>query len=67
VGLPNLQLHQCIIGASSESIKNEPSAEQRKRIANFEKAEKLKRRADKDKRSAVKSGRKDGKGGGAWD
>jgi len=61
------KLHRCIVAASSESVKNEPSAEQRKRVANFEKAEKLRRRVYKDRRSIVKSGRKDSKGGGAWD
>jgi len=59
------KLHECIVGASSKQIHNEPSEEQQKRVMGLEKAEKARRRAEKDKRSAVKSGRKSNRG--AWD
>ena len=60
------QLHQCILSASSVAIKNEPSAEQVKRVQNLQRAEKARRRVEKDRRSQVKKSRK-GSGGGAWD
>jgi len=51
------KLHQLILTASSASVKKEPSEEQKKRIANLERGEQIRRRREKSKRSAVKKGR----------
>jgi len=61
------KLHQCVLSASSVAIKNEPSAEQVKRVQDLQRAEKARRRVGKDRRSQVKKSRKGGSGGGAWD
>ncbi|KAL6298637.1 RF-1 domain-containing protein [Sparassis latifolia] len=57
------KLHALIMSASSASLVNEASEEQKARVRGFERAEKARRRADKDRRSAVKRGR----ASGAWD
>jgi len=61
------KLHQCVLSASSVAIKNEPSAEQVKKVQNLQRAEKARRRVGKDKRSQLKKSRKAGSGGSAWD
>jgi len=61
------KLHQCVLSASSVAIKNEPSAEQVKRVQGLQRAEKARRRVGKDRRSQVKKSRKAGSGGSAWD
>jgi len=61
------KLHQCVLSASSAAIKNEPSAEQVKRVQDLERAEKARRRVGKDRRSQVKKSRRAGSGGSAWD
>lgn len=61
------KLHQCVLLASSAAIKNEPSPEQVKRVVGLQRAEKAKRRVEKDKRSQTKKSRKAGSGGSAWD
>ncbi|KAG2086727.1 hypothetical protein BD769DRAFT_1632559 [Suillus cothurnatus] len=48
------KMHAVVIGAAKNFITSEPSAEQRQRVANLEKAHDSRRRLEKDKRSAVK-------------
>jgi peptidyl-tRNA hydrolase ICT1 len=62
-----IQLHQCVLSASSVAIKNEPSAEQVKKVQDLQRVEKARRRVEKDKRSHLKKSRKAGSGGSAWD
>ncbi|KAF8071561.1 RF-1 domain-containing protein [Lyophyllum atratum] len=57
------KLHDIILAASSAPIRNEPSEEQKKRVATLERADKARRRQEKSYRSEVKKGRS--KGG--WD
>lgn len=57
------KLHEIVLSASSVSIKNEPSEEQKKRVAAFERADKARRKQEKSHRSDIKKGRS--KGG--WD
>ena len=57
----SLQLHDIVLAASSASVHNEPSEEQKKRIEVLERVEKARRRQEKSHRSEVKKGR--GKGG----
>ncbi|GLB41008.1 putative RF-1 domain containing protein [Lyophyllum shimeji] len=57
------KLHNIILAASSALIKNEPSEEQKKRVAALEQADKARRRREKSYRSDIKKGRS--KGG--WD
>ena len=52
------KLHKLILAASSACIQNQPTEGQKKRVREFVKAEKANRRKEKDKRSAVKRGRK---------
>jgi peptidyl-tRNA hydrolase ICT1 len=47
-------MHAVVIGAAKNFITSEPSAEQRQRVANLEKAHDSRRRLEKDKRSTVK-------------
>jgi len=61
------KLHQCVLSASSVTIKNEPSAEQVKKVQDLQRADKARRRVEKDKRSQLKKSRKVGSGGSAWD
>jgi len=61
------KLHQCVLSASSVAIKNDPSAEQVKKVEGLKRAENARRRADKDKRSQVKKSRTAGSRGSAWD
>jgi len=56
------KLHTLILSASAAPLVNEPSQAQKERVQGLERAEKVRRRADKDKRSAVKKSRK-----GDWD
>ncbi|KAG2133537.1 uncharacterized protein EDB93DRAFT_1093281 [Suillus bovinus] len=53
------KMHAIVMGAAKNFITNEPSAEQRQRVANLEKAHANRRRLEKDKRSAVKKMRSD--------
>ena len=62
-----IQLHRCVLSASSAAIKNEPSAEQVKKVQNLQRADKARRRVEKDKRSQLKKSRKAGLGGSVWD
>lgn len=52
-----LQLHSTILSAAETPLINEPSQEQKDRVKKLQKAEKARRRTDKDKRSAVKQQR----------
>ncbi|KAI9057321.1 hypothetical protein FKP32DRAFT_1584111 [Trametes sanguinea] len=61
----SLQLHALIVSAASAGLVNEPSEEQKERVRSFEKAEKARRRLEKEKRKQVKRGRSGG--GGDWD
>lgn len=47
-------MHAVVMDAAKDFITSEPSAEQRQRVANLEKAHANQRRLEKDKRSAVK-------------
>ncbi|OSD06509.1 hypothetical protein PYCCODRAFT_941629 [Trametes coccinea BRFM310] len=59
------KLHALIVSAASAGLVNEPSEEQKERVRSFEKAEKARRRLEKEKRKQVKRGRSGG--GGDWD
>ncbi|KAG1820978.1 uncharacterized protein BJ212DRAFT_1445458 [Suillus subaureus] len=48
------KMHAVVMDAAKNFITSEPSAEQRQRVANLEKAHDNRRRLEKDKRSAVK-------------
>lgn len=48
------KMHVVVMDAAKDFITNEPSAEQRQRVANLERAHANRRRLEKDKRSAVK-------------
>ncbi|KAJ8588890.1 hypothetical protein M405DRAFT_852353 [Rhizopogon salebrosus TDB-379] len=48
------KMHAIVMDAAKKFITNEPSAEQRQRVANLEKAHNRRRRLEKDARSAVK-------------
>ncbi|KAG2075468.1 hypothetical protein BDR04DRAFT_1005973 [Suillus decipiens] len=48
------KMHTVVMDAAKNFITSEPSAEQRRRVANLEKAHDNRRRLEKDKRSAVK-------------
>ncbi|KAF9652594.1 hypothetical protein BDM02DRAFT_3109163 [Thelephora ganbajun] len=61
------KLHQCVLSASSVAIKNEPSAGQVKKVQDLQRAERARRRVEKDRRSQVKKSRKTGLGGSAWE
>lgn len=52
-----LQLHALIVSAASAGLVNEPTEEQRERVRDLERAEKARRREDKDKRREVKRSR----------
>ncbi|KAI0926184.1 hypothetical protein AcW1_008416 [Taiwanofungus camphoratus] len=54
------KLHALVLSASSTSLVNEPSDQQKERVQRHARAEKNRRRADKDKRSAVKKSRSRG-------
>ncbi|KAG6833124.1 hypothetical protein H0H87_011232 [Tephrocybe sp. NHM501043] len=54
------KLHDIILKASLADVKNEPSEEQKKRVASLERAEKARRRQEKSYRSDVKKGRSKG-------
>ncbi|KAI0775266.1 hypothetical protein BD413DRAFT_603224 [Trametes elegans] len=58
-------LHALVVSAASAGLVNEPSEEQKQRVRSLERAEKARRRLDKDKRKQVKRGRSGG--GGDWD
>ena len=51
------QLHALVVSAASSGLVNEPSQEQRERVRQLEKAEKARRRLEKDKRRDVKRSR----------
>jgi len=51
------KLHDAILKATGAPIKNEPSEEQKRRVAAFERADKTRRRVEKSYRSSVKKGR----------
>lgn len=51
------QLHALVVSAASAGLINEPSQEQQDRVRKLEKAEKARRRLEKDKRRDVKRGR----------
>ncbi|KAH7918340.1 hypothetical protein BV22DRAFT_1076299 [Leucogyrophana mollusca] len=51
------KLHTLVMEAAAKFIKNSPSAEQRKRVSNLQKADDIRRRSQKQKRSAVKKSR----------
>lgn len=57
------KLHSLVLSASMASVKNEASPEQKQRVLMHQKAEKRRRRIEKDKMSSIKQSRK--KGG--WD
>ncbi|KDQ59159.1 hypothetical protein JAAARDRAFT_654785 [Jaapia argillacea MUCL 33604] len=59
------KLHDLILSASSASLKTEPTDEQKERVRRLERAEKIRRRSEKDKRSSVKKSRNPK--GGSWD
>ncbi|KAI0649167.1 hypothetical protein C8Q79DRAFT_495535 [Trametes meyenii] len=59
-----VKLHTLVVSAASAGLVNEPSEEQKARVRSLEKAEKARRRLDKDKRAQVKRGRS---GGRDWD
>jgi len=56
------KLHSLILSAAASCLVNEPSKEQKERVQRLQKAEKARHRQEKDRRSAVKKGRK-----GGWD
>ncbi|KAI8980135.1 RF-1 domain-containing protein [Trametes punicea] len=58
------KLHSLVVSAASAGLVNEPSEEQRERVRSLERAEKARRRLEKDKRKQIKRGRS---GGGDWD
>ncbi|KAI0359935.1 hypothetical protein OH77DRAFT_881759 [Trametes cingulata] len=58
------KLHALIVSAASAGLVNEPSEEQKARVRSLERADKARRRLEKDKRKQVKRGRS---GGGDWD
>ncbi|KAI0327828.1 hypothetical protein GY45DRAFT_1347532 [Cubamyces sp. BRFM 1775] len=58
------KLHALVMSAASAGLVNEPSEEQKERVRSLQKAEKARRRLEKDKRKQVKRGRS---GGGDWD
>ena len=60
-----LQLHSLIVSAASAGLVNEPSEVQQERVRQLARADKARRRLDKDKRKEVKRGR--GGGRGDWD
>ncbi|TFK94056.1 hypothetical protein K466DRAFT_22027 [Polyporus arcularius HHB13444] len=59
------KLHSLIVSAASAGLVNEPSEAQQERVRQLARAEKARRRLDKDKRKDVKRGR--GGGRGDWD
>jgi hypothetical protein len=59
----NVELHTLVL-SSSNILQNEPSEQQKKRVASLVSADKASRRLEKSKRSAVKKGRKSK---GDWD
>lgn len=58
------QLHALVVSAASVGLVNEPSQEQKARVRRLEKAEKARRRLEKDKRKDVKRSRSHK---GEWD
>ena len=54
------QLHFLVLSASMASVKNEASTEQKQRVILLQKAEKVRRRIEKDRKSSVKQSRKKG-------
>ncbi|EIM90891.1 uncharacterized protein STEHIDRAFT_90800 [Stereum hirsutum FP-91666 SS1] len=58
-----LKLHNLIVSMAASSIQNEPTEQQKDRVRGLERADKARRRADKDKRSQVKRNRS----GRDWD
>ncbi|KAF7424668.1 hypothetical protein PC9H_009978 [Pleurotus ostreatus] len=61
------KLHSLVLSASIAPIRNEPSAEQKQRVASLERAENAKRRKEKTYRSDVKKGRASGRRASNWD
>ncbi|KAI0368622.1 hypothetical protein BV20DRAFT_1083326 [Pilatotrama ljubarskyi] len=57
-------LHALIVSAASAGLVNEPSEEQKARVRSLERADKARRRLEKDKRKQIKRGRS---GGSDWD
>ncbi|KAI0784546.1 hypothetical protein C8Q75DRAFT_387038 [Abortiporus biennis] len=51
------KLHALVLSASSAALITEPSPEQRERVRRLEKAEKARRRLEKEKRSSIKRSR----------
>ncbi|KAI0661670.1 RF-1 domain-containing protein [Cubamyces menziesii] len=58
------KLHALVMSAASAGLVNEPTEEQKERVRSLQKAEKARRRLEKDKRKQVK---RDRSGGGEWD
>ncbi|PAV16105.1 hypothetical protein PNOK_0772500 [Pyrrhoderma noxium] len=54
------KLHFLVLSASMASVKNEASPEQKQRVISLQKAEKVRRRIEKDRKSSVKQSRKKG-------
>jgi hypothetical protein len=52
-------LHQTIVSAGKSVIVGETSAEQKKKVQGLERMERGRKRAEKERRSAKKSGRRD--------
>ncbi|KAF9500095.1 hypothetical protein BDN71DRAFT_1265828 [Pleurotus eryngii] len=61
------KLHSLVLSASTAPIRNEPTAEQKQRVAGLERAHNAKRRKEKSYRSDVKKGRASGRCAGNWD
>lgn len=60
------KLHTLVLAASSAPIRNEPTEEQKRRVATLERAEKARRREQKSYHSTIKKNRTAAKKGG-WD
>ncbi|PFH51088.1 hypothetical protein AMATHDRAFT_143456 [Amanita thiersii Skay4041] len=52
------RLHEVLVSASSKPIKNDPSAEQKQKLANLQRAEKSRRRQKKSHKSDIKKSRR---------
>jgi peptidyl-tRNA hydrolase ICT1 len=62
--LRNIQLHALVLAASAAPIRNEPTEEQKKRVAALVRIEKARRREQKSRHSETKKSRANGKKGG---
>ena len=59
------QLHSIVLGAAGACVVNGPSEEQKEKVRRLERVESVRRRQEKEKRSAVKRGRSTA--AGHWD